>query len=289
MGLFYSTPTPARSTPEFQRPWRSEEWRRKDELLTYVKDFNPSSEVLRILLYGPVGSGKSSFINSVQRLLLGRNVIGSLESSALTGTSFTKRLNIHKLKKGRGECYPLEIVDIMGIESSGGIKPEDIKKAFKGHILDRYTFNPVAAITNDNPKYKKEPAFSDKVHCVVCILPADSVSRMDEDIFKKLKDVREHANQLEIPQVIVMTKVDKACELVKEDLKKIYYSKKIKEKVAECSNNVGVPLNAIYPVKNYAESITQDPDTDVLILTALRDILNFANDYVEREMEKEKS
>ncbi|XP_060717094.1 interferon-induced protein 44-like [Tachysurus vachellii] len=176
----------------------------------------------------------------------------------------------------------------MGIESSGGIKPEDINKAFKGHILDKYTFNPVSAITNDNPKYRKEPALSDKVHCLVCILPADSVSRMDEDIFKKLKDVREHASDLEIPQVIVMTKVDKACELVNQDLKKIYYSKKIKEKVAECSNNIGIPLNAIYPVKNYAESITQDPDTDILILTALRDILHFAECFVEREMEKEK-
>lgn len=48
-------------------------------------------------------------------------------------------MNIHKLKKGRGEPYPLEIVDIMGIESTdGGIKHEDIIKAFLGHISDEY-------------------------------------------------------------------------------------------------------------------------------------------------------
>lgn len=48
-------------------------------------------------------------------------------------------MNIHKMKKGRGEHYPLEIVDIMGIESTqGGIKKEDIIKAFEGHILDEY-------------------------------------------------------------------------------------------------------------------------------------------------------
>ncbi|GAA6079935.1 interferon-induced protein 44-like [Tachysurus ichikawai] len=232
------------SVAKFQRPWTSEEWREKAELLTYVKDFNPSTEVLRILLYGPVGSGKSCFINSVQRVLLGRNVISALESSALTGTSFTKKLNIHKLKKGRRECYPLEIVDIMGIESSGGIKPEDVN--------------------GQHPEARGEHANS-----------AHTRRRRESN-----------PDPGEIPQVIVMTKVDKACELVKEDLKKVYYSKKIKDKVVECSNNVGIPLNAIYPVKNYAESITQDPDTDVLILTALRDILHFADDYVEREMER---
>lgn len=54
-----------------------------------------------------------------------------------------------------------------------------------------------------------------------------------------------------------------------------------------CNVNVGISANAMYPVKNYAEEITQDPDVDLLILMALRDILNFANDYVEEEMEKE--
>ncbi len=36
-----------------------------------------------------------------------------------------------------------------------------------------------------------------------------------------------------IPQVIVMTKVDEACPLVKNDIRKLYTSKKIKEKVCD--------------------------------------------------------
>ncbi|XP_053472096.1 interferon-induced protein 44-like [Ictalurus furcatus] len=260
----------------------------REEILHEVKEFKPSTEVLRIVLYGPTGVGKSSFINSVQRVLSGRNAMIALENSTLTGKSFTKKMNIHKLKKGRGERYPLEIVDIMGIESTdGGIKHEDIIKAFLGHISDEYIFNPGAAITDHDPKYKKNPTLRDKVHCLVCILSADSVSRMDGKVFDELRLVRESASLLGIPQVIVMTRVDKACEMVSQDLKKIYYSKKIKEKVDKCNDNMGIPLNAIYPVKNYSESITQDLVIDMLLLTALRDILNFANDYVEREMEKD--
>ncbi|KAF4074927.1 hypothetical protein AMELA_G00228840 [Ameiurus melas] len=295
MGNRLSTPSPPSPdlflpVPEptvLLEPWRKMDCGR-DELLHEVKEFKPSTEVLRIVLYGPIGAGKSSFINSVQRVLLGRNAMCALENSTFTGKSFTTKMNIHKLKKGRGEPYPLEIVDIMGIESTGGgIKPQDIIKAFEGHISDEYIFNPVAVIPDDNPKYKKNPTLSDKVHCLVCILPADSVSRMDDKFFEEMKHVRDRASLLGIPQAIIMTRVDKACEMVSQDLKKIYYSKKIKEKVDVCSANVGIPLSAIYPVKNYSESITQELVIDMLLLTALRDILNFANDYVERELEKD--
>ncbi|MCI4393514.1 hypothetical protein PGIGA_G00158230 [Pangasianodon gigas] len=281
--VFLPVPEPAVLT----EPWRKMDCG-IDEILHEVKEFKPNIEALRIVLYGPTGAGKSSFINSLQRVLLNRNAMIALENSTCTGTSFTKKMNIHKLKKGRGVPYPLEIVDIMGLQSAdGGIKEEDIIRAFEGHILDDYTFNPVGAITDDNPKHKKNPTLSDKVHCLVCVLSADSVSRMENNVFEKMKQVRESASLLGIPQVIVMTRVDKACELVSQDLKKIYYSKKIKEKVDVCSVNVGIPLNAIYPVKNYSESITQDLVIDMFILTALRDILNFASDYVERELEKD--
>ncbi|KAM9454762.1 interferon-induced protein 44-like isoform 2-T2 [Clarias gariepinus] len=278
--------TPSHSSPVILIPWRKIDC--EDNILHEVKDFKPSTEVLRIVLYGPTGAGKSSFINSVQRVILGRNAMSALENNTHTGTSFTKKMNIHKLKSARGVPYPLEIVDIMGLQlSEGGIKQEDIVKAFQGHISDDYIFNPGVSITNEDPKYKEKPTLREKVHCLVCVLPADSVSRMDTRDFEQIKHVRDTASLLGIPQVIIMTKVDRACELVKVDLGKMYQSKKIKEKMDVCSVNVGIPLNAIYPVMNYSESITQDSLIDMFILTALRDILNFANDYVERELEKD--
>lgn len=51
-----------------------------------------------------------------------------------------------------------------------------------------------------------------------------------------------------------------------------------------CSNDLGVPLNYIFPVKNYHEEIHLTSDMDVLLLSALTFILNLANNFVA-EME----
>ncbi|XP_036418089.1 interferon-induced protein 44-like isoform X2 [Colossoma macropomum] len=258
----------ATSSTELSVPWRPVTW---------------SLEVLRILLHGPTGAGKSCFINSVQRILLGRNAIGALEQTARTGASFTRMIKTHRLKRSGGGRYPFVFCDIMGLEpeDAGGIQTEDIISVLEGRISDGYTFNPLSPITADSPKYNRYPHPCHKVHCLVSILPADSIARMSDKVIDKMKTIRQKAAQMGMPQVVIMTKVDEACELVNRDLRKVYQSKKIKEKVQECSNKLGIPLNCIYPVKNYHAEITQDADVDVLILMALRDILNFANDYVE--------
>lgn len=60
-------------------------------LLGKVNDFQPgNSEVdsLRILLHGPVGTGKSSFINSVDTALQG-HITTRVPADAISGKSFT--------------------------------------------------------------------------------------------------------------------------------------------------------------------------------------------------------
>ncbi|TRY84909.1 hypothetical protein DNTS_002027 [Danionella cerebrum] len=86
--------------------------------------------------------------------------------------------------------------------------------------------------------------------------------------------------KVRIPQVIIMTKVDQICPLVKNNIEKIYTSKKIKEKMEECSCTLGVPLTCIFPVKNYFEEDITNTNMDILILKALKQIVHFANDYV---------
>ncbi|XP_042559995.1 interferon-induced protein 44-like [Clupea harengus] len=100
-----------------------------------------------------------------------------------------------------------------------------------------------------------------------------------------MNEVREVAKNLGIPHVVLMTHVDSCCPLVKEDLDKIYFSKKIKIAMENCSVKLGVPMNQIFPVKNYHEENRVDEKVDCVILDALDNIVNFANDYVIRQIE----
>lgn len=61
--------------------------------LQYVKDHKPliEGQQIRILLYGPVGAGKSSFINAVQSVLRGKMYKQALAANNSHG-SFTKEV-----------------------------------------------------------------------------------------------------------------------------------------------------------------------------------------------------
>ncbi|XP_072513394.1 interferon-induced protein 44 [Salminus brasiliensis] len=260
-------------------------------MLRKLKEFQlstPEVNQLNILLHGPIGGGKSSFINSVNTVLQGHNTTGALADSAVGKSfSFTVKFKYHRLKKDvLGSFYPFSFADIMGLEpgTSRGVHTEDIINILNGHMKSGYTFNPVSPLNEENLNYNSEPSLKDKVHCLVSVLPADNISLISEEVNQKMKYVREKARKLEIPQAIVMSMVDKACPLVSKDLTKIYTSKKIKDKMKECSDKVGVPMNCIFPVMNYHEQVTNDLYQDVLILMAMTDIITFANDYVVEQV-----
>lgn len=65
------------------------------EALHFLQNYQPVKDgvtSLRVLLYGPVGSGKSSFINSIVTVMRGQISNLVLASSIEGSTSFTKRV-----------------------------------------------------------------------------------------------------------------------------------------------------------------------------------------------------
>ncbi|XP_059399889.1 interferon-induced protein 44-like [Carassius carassius] len=76
-----------------------------------------------------------------------------------------------------------------------------------------------------------------------------------------------------------MAKVDEACPLVEKDLQNIYLSPYVKSKVQEVSSWLGVPVSCVLPLKNYNQEL--ELNCDVLLLTALQQMLNFADDYLD--------
>ena len=52
----------------------------------------------------------------------------------------------------------------------------------------------------------------------------------------------------------------------------------------ELSESLGIPLSCVLPVKNYSEELELDQDTDLLLLTAVEQILNYADSFFENQV-----
>lgn len=48
------------------------------------------------------------------------------------------------------------------------------------------------------------------------------------------------------------------------------------------SSELGIPMNCIFPVKNYCDEISIDDDVDALILSVLRLIIDFGDDFIHQ-------
>ncbi|XP_050969297.1 interferon-induced protein 44-like [Labeo rohita] len=284
MGASPSVPSPP--NPELNKPWRIFDWGQKKDLKEKLENFStshPDVKDIKILVAGQIGAGKSSFINSIESAFQGRiSSRAQVNSADGYGHSFTKTLNRFTIKGG-GKKTPFVFKDVMGLQPIvlEGSQPEDIINAVFGHVKDGYKFNQEQALTYKDQHYTRDPELSDQAFCLVYVIAADTVEFTDDRLIDKLTIIRQRLSDKGIPQVIVMTKVDEACPLVGKDLRKIYSSKKIKEKMELCSAKVGVPLTNIFPVKNYHNEIDTNDDVDVLILKAVEQIVHLADDRLE--------
>uniref|UniRef100_A0A3Q3EJD3 Interferon-induced protein 44-like n=2 Tax=Labrus bergylta TaxID=56723 RepID=A0A3Q3EJD3_9LABR len=255
-----------------------------EDNLNFMKSYQPrNKEVkhLRILLHGPVGAGKSSFINSVDSALRGI-VTDRAETDATSGKSFTLKYKTYKIEKDHQSFYSFVFNDIMGLENNAdnGVHVEDIKLALRGHVKDGYKFNPYGPLTKNDQGYNSNPSLDDKVHVLVCVVPVSSVSRLDDKVVQKLREVRLAASDLGIPQLAILTKVDQACPEVRSNIHNLHKSKKLKGQVEKFSAMLGIPIKSIFLVKNYESEISTSDDISRLILTTLRQMVTFGEDYI---------
>uniref|UniRef100_A0A673AHT8 Interferon-induced protein 44-like n=1 Tax=Sphaeramia orbicularis TaxID=375764 RepID=A0A673AHT8_9TELE len=285
------------SKPEVEPPsllldkeWRAVPWKAKAENLQFVRGFEPfkprndeknEDQHIRILLHGPTGHGKSSFINTVETVLRSKMTDRALADSC-GGKSFTKKYKTYRITKEEdGTFYPFVFNDIMGLEKDEGVCEEDIKLAMMGHVKDGYTFNPHSTLSTDDPYYNTNPSLSDKAHVLVCVVSANKVHLLDDGVKKKMTNVMREAGDMGIPQMVILTKIDEACPEVDADLRNVYKSKFVKEQMELLSESLGIPLNCIFPVKNYHSEITPNDDLEMLILMALRQMINYGEDFVD--------
>ncbi|XP_056915528.1 interferon-induced protein 44-like [Takifugu flavidus] len=273
-----------------KKPWRNIQWttEKKQELLQNISKYRPGISAVpqaRILLVGPVGAGKSSFFNSISSIFR-----GSMTCQAIAGTadkSVTTQYRTYRIMAGkRGQSLPLVLCDTMGLEemTGAGVDIEDLFNIFRGHIVDRYQFSPSGPLMPDSPGYKTLATLNDKIHCIAYVVDTCKASILSQKMLDKFDMIRKKASQMGIPQILLMTKVDEACSLVADDLRTIYHSVYIQKKARDLSQCLGIPLSCVIPVKNYSEELEPDQDTDILLLTALMQMLHYSDSFLENQL-----
>ncbi|KAL6485586.1 hypothetical protein MHYP_G00049780 [Metynnis hypsauchen] len=239
---------------------------------------------VRALLLGPVGSGKSSFVNSIRSTIYKRIV--HLPNVGTATGSFTKKLKSYDIRAEKGGSpSALSLCDVMAIgdEDFSGLSFSDTLDVIKGHVPEGYKFQSDFPINDKINGYRAAPTLKDQIHCVLFVLDASKVTSYSSSLRSSLRKLHTTVSDLGIPQLILLTHVDQVCCAVKENMMSVYSSRVVQEKMQKAAELVGLPLSYVLPVKNYISQLSVDLNTDILLLSVVNSILQAVDDTLEDE------
>uniref|UniRef100_A0A3B3R1T4 Uncharacterized protein n=1 Tax=Paramormyrops kingsleyae TaxID=1676925 RepID=A0A3B3R1T4_9TELE len=271
MGGGSSTPvTVEKKTELLGKPWRNVVT--QTDLKQYLLDYKPTIDSVpqaRILLIGRLQAGKSSFFNSINSIFRG-NITSQAGAGEMT-TSLTL-----KVKAGRGgQPLAFLLCDTMGLEQTdhGGVNPKDIMSILKGCIPDEYRVRAVYLTSKTDSVLIAMSLLMKLCHLVMGYSIQYFIINVIRDTFLLMF--------LDVPLVVLLTKVDRACPLVEEDLENVYRSCYIRELIKKASGCLGIAESNVLPVKNYSSEIELNDTCDILLLSAMKQMLNFADNYLD--------
>ncbi|XP_053387404.1 interferon-induced protein 44-like [Mercenaria mercenaria] len=283
----------ARPHPILDKPWRREgdpeqineqlaEKLRKD--ITDIK-FNRGMKKANVIVLGPAGAGKSSFINSLLSCMKGR-LSKKTTTSVSDGDSFTT-----KMLKLTAKDLNIRLFDTMGINVKKFISEEEIKSILEGKLKHGYSFRKKDTTESEpNTDYTNvEPKENEKIQVAVIVVAADAMKDIPSDenkmsaIREKVKEISEVLKEYDILPIYILTNVDAICAEVRRSPKMIFQSRAVHEMVKKVHDTFGPDENDIFPVVNYVKEVDTTTVRDIPLLFALRHIVRLAADHAEND------
>ncbi|XP_060070665.1 interferon-induced protein 44-like [Ylistrum balloti] len=275
-----------------QRPWvRNVEWNARfmKELKESIETYKPlpglGLQQTRILMVGQVGSGKSSFFNTINSIFRGH--ISGQANAGSAEHSLTTTYRMYQVRDGyAGRPLNFRLCDTRGLEEEQGLDDHEICYLLDGHVPDRFQFNPAVPLSPEVMGFVKGPGLGDRIHCVAFVVDSSTVDVISEKVLERIKNMQTKMNQRSIPQVVLLTKIDRICELVTDEISDVFVSPTVKECVDRVAMVMGLPRSHILPIKNYECEVELDQNVNILSLLCLRQVLHFSDDYLYNQLDQ---
>ncbi|KAL4237868.1 Interferon-induced protein 44-like [Mactra antiquata] len=282
------------------KPWRKSEYlgdkttsfEQKEVIRQRLKDniinYKPLHELMplhhtfprvNILLFGAIGSGKSSVFNTISSVFKGK-IFDIAPVGRSTSSISTKLTKFQVMYGGIAEQLRLTIWDTRGIDETHLMTSQTMKILLEGKLPDRYPLDPSSEVHLDSPGINTAPTLCDVVHCVSIIVDASTIDDMDDDIYQNIREMQTVMISSDVPYVIMLTNIDKICELTKADTTNAYKSVRIRDAVAKVAKKFGVVQTAVFFMKCYEEETFLDVNVDITALLALSGILHNCETYL---------
>ncbi|WAR13806.1 IF44L-like protein, partial [Mya arenaria] len=182
------------------KPWRNAP-ELNDKLLDQLKEeittFKPLSDLdltdIRVLLLGPVGTGKSGFFNTENFVF--RECISQRVRCGTSAHSITTAYKPYMVSKQGGSRLQFRLCDTRGLEVSQGLDLLECNFLLDGNVPEHYEFNPATPITPESPGFIQKPGLADKVHCVLFVLEANTVHDLPTKLVEKMNSFQKLMNQ----------------------------------------------------------------------------------------------
>ncbi|XP_060605674.1 uncharacterized protein LOC132758154 [Ruditapes philippinarum] len=134
-----------------------------------------------------------------------------------------------------------------------------------------------------NPFYRNKPTEADMVHCVIYIVDICSVGTLDQSFIDMIRNLQKKQIKPDIQRILILTKCDQLCDHVKRDVRQIFHSKRVFDEINRAKEKLCFHGGIIHPIVNYGEHITKiKPDMNVPILLALKQCMNFSNEFMKK-------
>ncbi|XP_022310669.2 interferon-induced protein 44-like isoform X1 [Crassostrea virginica] len=246
---------------------------------------------VNITMFGGVGVGKSSFLNTVVTALINnpQRIYRDYKTApSTTGISKTKAFQLDKLKVGDTRVVPIRFYDCPGINEDeyNTMNLDVLEAVIKGHVKEDSTFNPEEIRKKRGQSYREHPTFKDVMHCIVFVIPATTnLYDRDDEALNKIRNLQQRINgPRDVKQVAIVTNIDRI-GVPNVDMESVFKYPNVKEFCEDVSKVLEIEIQSVYPIANYHEEQKPTAAKNALALMALWDMFKCGERHIKKKLE----